>query len=100
MGARIVPEPRLLRCPACGGVHVDRGRWARRPHKTHLCEHCGRTWRPGDGYTVGVAPDDPRLGAAGGHGPPGGPPERGREAGPTRWAQEGPARSRRSRGGS
>lgn len=30
-----------LVCPACGRRHLDAGRFAVRPHKIHLCEHCG-----------------------------------------------------------
>lgn len=42
-------------CPSCGERHIDRGEWATRLHKTHLCEHCGAKWRPYDAPTVGVA---------------------------------------------
>jgi hypothetical protein len=50
------PRPRELHCPACGKAHVDRGVWATRPHRTHLCEHCGETWRPFEYATVGIEP--------------------------------------------
>jgi len=30
-----------LRCPCCGEDHFDREELAFRPHKQHLCEHCG-----------------------------------------------------------
>ena len=30
-----------LRCPGCRGQHFDRGELAFRPHKNHVCEHCG-----------------------------------------------------------
>ncbi len=47
--------PAILNCPKCGGQHVDHGIWATtRIHRTHLCEHCGHTWRPFDYATVGV----------------------------------------------
>lgn len=57
----VTPRPYLSRqvlaCPKCHTAHVDRGGWAAIPHKTHLCEWCGHTWRPFDFYTVGVAPE-------------------------------------------
>ena len=28
-------------CPRCFQLHVDVDKWALKPHKTHLCEHCG-----------------------------------------------------------
>lgn len=34
-----------LFCPSCRERHVDRGPWARRVHRTHLCLFCGTTWR-------------------------------------------------------
>ncbi len=43
-----------LNCPACGEQHIDRGEWATRLHKTHLCEKCGHLWRPFAFATVGV----------------------------------------------
>lgn len=48
------PVPMHLTCPKCMQVHVDREVWATRPHKTHLCEHCGNLWRPHGYATVGV----------------------------------------------
>lgn len=33
-----------LYCLHCGKPHVDRGEWATRIHRTHLCEHCGKEW--------------------------------------------------------
>lgn len=54
-----IPEEHVLKCPDCGGVHVDREEWATtRKHKTHLCEHCGKEWRPFPHFTIGVAPKD------------------------------------------
>ena len=44
-----------LWCPKCGTRHFDRGEWATRLHKTHLCESCGNEWRPYEYPTVGVA---------------------------------------------
>lgn len=48
------PERLVLFCPKCGGQHVDQGEWAKRVHRTHLCEHCGELWRPRPHTTVGV----------------------------------------------
>ncbi len=45
----------ILTCPSCQQQHVDKGEWAFRSHRTHLCEFCGVTWRPHDIYTCGVA---------------------------------------------
>ena len=49
------PEPRQLACPGCSKPHIDRGEWATRRHRTHLCEFCGFTWRPFKFPTIGVA---------------------------------------------
>lgn len=38
--------PVSLCCPACMDRHYDKGEWAVTPHRTHLCENCGHTWRP------------------------------------------------------
>lgn len=46
--------PILLWCPVCGTQHVDRGEWARTPHKSHLCCECQAVWRPADVPTVGI----------------------------------------------
>lgn len=49
------PVPMVLLCPKCDGQHIDFGIWANvRIHRTHLCEHCGHTWRPFAYATVGV----------------------------------------------
>jgi predicted house-cleaning noncanonical NTP pyrophosphatase (MazG superfamily)/predicted RNA-binding Zn-ribbon protein involved in translation (DUF1610 family) len=49
------PVPMVLNCPKCGGQHIDRGVWSStRVHRTHLCEHCGETWKPFEYATVGV----------------------------------------------
>lgn len=47
-----------LLCQKCSKSHVDRGIWATRLHRTHLCEHCGHEWQPSTEYTVGLAIDD------------------------------------------
>ena len=31
------PMPIVTHCPNCGLIHVDRGEWATKPHKTHRC---------------------------------------------------------------
>lgn len=48
------PLPVRLLCPTCGGLHVDEGEWATRPHHTHAYQLCGEVWRPTVGPTVGV----------------------------------------------
>lgn len=48
------PVPMLLWCPQCGERHLDLGDFARRPHRTHVCQDCGMTWRPALVATVGV----------------------------------------------
>ena len=52
---RAKPILMVLRCPYCTAYHVDEGEWAARPHRTHLCALCGKTWRPANVPTVGVA---------------------------------------------
>lgn len=47
--------PMLLWCPKCGARHVDSGEFATKEHHTHACQHCGVTWRPSIGPTVGVS---------------------------------------------
>lgn len=49
------PVPMLLVCPTCGGRHIDEGKWAKKPHHTHACQHCGHVWRPAIVPTAGVA---------------------------------------------
>jgi hypothetical protein len=41
-------------CPRCDLQHVDRGDWAKRLHRKHLCERCGCIWQPEDGYSFGI----------------------------------------------
>ena len=48
--AQLIP----IECPACYLPHIDRGEWATRLHKKHLCEHCGKVWQPYTAYTVGI----------------------------------------------
>lgn len=47
--------PMLIFCPTCLCQHIDRGEWQTKPHRTHLCEKCGGTFRPALIATVGVA---------------------------------------------
>lgn len=51
---RRVPVPLILYCPKCDGRHIDKGEFAKRPHHTHACQHCGFSWRPAINTTVGV----------------------------------------------
>ena len=46
--------PIRLICPECGELHIDKGKWATKPHHTHACQHCGNVWRPAVVATVGV----------------------------------------------
>ncbi len=59
----MIPIAMLLFCPYCHFEHIDRDEWAMKPHRTHLCEHCGERWRPSNRPTVGVKelPDDEAL---------------------------------------
>jgi hypothetical protein len=52
-----------LRCETCHAQHVDRGEWALRPHKRHLCAHCGRVWEPfeAQGYDYSFGVESPPL---------------------------------------
>lgn len=57
-GARSVEEPKpvpmLLWCPVCHKRHIDVGDFAKKPHHSHACQHCGMVWRPALVPTVGV----------------------------------------------
>jgi len=52
--ADMTPIPIRLECPACGGLHIDEGEFATKPHHTHACQSCGAVWRPAVVTTVGV----------------------------------------------
>lgn len=39
------PIPALLFCPYCKAQHIDLDEWSTRPHHTHLCASCKKTWR-------------------------------------------------------
>lgn len=43
-----------LFCPNCKFQHIDRGIWATKEHKTHLCLRCKTEWRPFEYPTFGV----------------------------------------------
>ncbi len=49
-----LPIPMILFCPGCGHQHIDRGEWATKRHRKHLCEKCGQIWKPAPVATVGV----------------------------------------------
>ncbi len=49
------PLKLLLWCPACHARHIDEGKYATLPHRTHACQACGLVWKPSLSYTVGVA---------------------------------------------
>ena len=42
----------MLFCPWCGTRHEDLDEWASKPHHTHLCSACDKTWRL-DEYVYG-----------------------------------------------
>ena len=46
--------PIRINCPECGALHVDKGKFATKPHHTHSCQTCGHTWRPAVENTFGV----------------------------------------------
>lgn len=46
--AYVAVAPReVMRCPHCNAQHIDIGEWASRPHHTHQCQHCYRTFDNG-----------------------------------------------------
>lgn len=50
------PVPMIITCPivTCAARHIDKGKFATKPHHTHSCQACGHTWRPALVATVGV----------------------------------------------
>ena len=48
------PVPMRLHCPDCHALHIDEGEFAKKPHHTHACQHCGNVWRPAVEPTFGV----------------------------------------------
>ena len=32
-------------CSFCNGQHIDEGKYAIKPHKIHLCFHCGKKFK-------------------------------------------------------
>lgn len=48
------PIPMILFCPICRCRHIDRGKFATEPHKSHACQGCGFVWSPCHRPTVGA----------------------------------------------
>lgn len=48
-------QKKVVFCPSCGRQHIDEGKWAVRPHKTHQCQFCMNEWDPFPYRTIGVA---------------------------------------------
>ncbi len=48
------PIEMILFCPMCKARHIDKGKFATQPHKSHACQGCGFTWSPSHRHTVGV----------------------------------------------
>lgn len=46
------PAIENLSCPSCGQPHLDENEWSFRPHKTHLCLFCDKTF---EGTVKGVS---------------------------------------------
>ena len=40
-------------CPFCHGQHLDSGKYSIKPHKVHLCFHCGKKFKVAK-PTIGV----------------------------------------------
>lgn len=59
-----IPIPVVLHCPSCKKQHVDEGKWATKPHRTHVCvtdavgKGCGKPFTPSGHRTVGVLAKD------------------------------------------
>lgn len=53
-GTPTKPIPMRLICEGCGELHIDEGEFETYPHTTHVCQHCGLTWKPAKVPTVGV----------------------------------------------
>jgi len=41
-----------LKCPRCGGLHIDELKFATFPHSKHLCNSCGRNFRDRTGPSI------------------------------------------------
>lgn len=54
------PIPMVLHCPHCKKQHIDEGKWATKPHRTHACvddaagSGCGKPFTPSARRTFGV----------------------------------------------
>lgn len=54
VGSENPGAPMKLCCPKCGKRHIDKGEWATKPHRTHMCQYCLFLWMPEEFNTVGV----------------------------------------------
>jgi hypothetical protein len=45
-------EVTALKCPRCGGLHIDELKFATFPHSKHLCNSCGRNFRDRAGPSI------------------------------------------------
>ncbi len=54
VGSEKPGAPMKLCCPKCGKRHIDKGEWATKPHRTHMCQYCLFLWMPEEFNTVGV----------------------------------------------
>jgi predicted RNA-binding Zn-ribbon protein involved in translation (DUF1610 family) len=61
MGSTPIGGTMKLDCPNCGKQHIDKGEWATREHKTHLCEYCGHLWKPFPYPTVGTEDEKEKV---------------------------------------
>ncbi len=54
MNVRKIKETKVyLCCPYCHRQHIDEGKYAIKPHKFHLCFHCGKKFKAAK-PTIGV----------------------------------------------
>lgn len=58
-GGRLCVPKVVLSCPHCDTPHVDRGKWATFPHRTHRCvDGCGKDFEDPFGKSIGVSPEE------------------------------------------
>lgn len=51
----MAPLELLIICPRCHMQHVDEGRFAKKPHRSHACQGCGLTFQAsGSVESIGV----------------------------------------------
>lgn len=48
------PVEIITHCQNCTTIHIDKGQWAVKCHRTHKCAICGNEWTPSKSYTFGV----------------------------------------------